>query len=51
MRIKWPNDIYAGDSIKIGGLIINSSYMDGKFSAVIGNLSSSFVKHTYLIVF
>eukprot|EP00795_Rhopilema_esculentum_P017500 gene17500-9118_t len=36
VRIKWPNDIYVGDSIKIGGLIVNSSYMDGKFSAVIG---------------
>ena len=36
MYIKWPNDIFIGDSIKIGGLIVNSSYSNGCFNAVVG---------------
>lgn len=27
LRIKWPNDIYAGGNIKIGGLIIETYVM------------------------
>ena len=34
--IKWPNDIYVGDKIKIGGLIVNSSFSNGVFNAIIG---------------
>ncbi|KOC60318.1 Biotin--protein ligase [Habropoda laboriosa] len=29
LRLKWPNDIYAGDNIKIGGIIINTHVMSG----------------------
>ena len=36
LRIKWPNDIYVGEDIKIGGLIVNSSFSNGSFNAVIG---------------
>lgn len=24
LHVKWPNDIYANSSVKIGGLIVNS---------------------------
>lgn len=24
LNVKWPNDIYANSSVKIGGLIVNS---------------------------
>ncbi|KAJ3067347.1 biotin holocarboxylase synthetase, partial [Rhizoclosmatium hyalinum] len=45
IRLKWPNDIYCytkdvetGTKVlkKIGGILVNSSYMDGLFNVVIG---------------
>ena len=36
MCLKWPNDIYFGDKVKIGGVIVTSSAMSGTLSAVIG---------------
>ncbi|XP_078375574.1 biotin--protein ligase-like [Oculina patagonica] len=34
--LKWPNDIYFGQKIKIGGVIVTSSATAGTLSAVIG---------------
>ena len=34
--LKWPNDIYFGRDVKIGGVIVTSSACNGRFSAVIG---------------
>lgn len=42
MRIKWPNDLYAGP-LKLGGILCHSSYRDGQFYVVMGvglNLSN-----------
>ncbi|XP_078618613.1 biotin--protein ligase-like [Branchiostoma floridae x Branchiostoma japonicum] len=42
--LKWPNDIYYGDSMKLGGVIVNSSIMGNSCSAFIGcgfNVSNS----------
>ncbi|XP_041354801.1 biotin--protein ligase-like [Gigantopelta aegis] len=36
LRIKWPNDIYYGQDIKLGGVIVNSSAMDNIIYTVIG---------------
>jgi biotin--protein ligase len=41
IRLKWPNDIYAvgeGESgrVKIGGILVNSSFGDGNCSITIG---------------
>jgi biotin---protein ligase len=39
VKLKWPNDIYAfiGDEKKkIGGILVNASFMDGKIDIVIG---------------
>ena len=36
MYLKWPNDIYFGQKIKIGGVIVTSSATSGMLSAVIG---------------
>jgi len=36
VRLKWPNDIYFGHKVKIGGVIVTSSAMGGILSAVIG---------------
>ena len=36
MCLKWPNDIYFGQKIKIGGVIVTSSATSGTLSAVIG---------------
>ncbi|XP_030850810.1 biotin--protein ligase isoform X2 [Strongylocentrotus purpuratus] len=44
LRLKWPNDIYYGSKQKLGGVIVNSSCLDGVFHAVIGvgvNVSNS----------
>lgn len=35
VRIKWPNDIYV-DAVKIGGMLCQSEYRDGKFSVTTG---------------
>lgn len=42
--LKWPNDIYFGDKVKIGGVIVTSSATSGTLCAVIGmgiNLANS----------
>lgn len=43
VRLKWPNDLYTvtGNSIdeekkKIGGVLVNTSFSDGKVDIVIG---------------
>src|SRR5437016_3086561 len=42
VRLKWPNDIYActdtrsGTYVKIGGILVNSSYSDGVYNLVVG---------------
>lgn len=39
VKLKWPNDLYAfiGDEKKkIGGILVNTSFMDGKVDIVIG---------------
>ncbi|XP_071492497.1 biotin--protein ligase-like [Diadema antillarum] len=44
LRLKWPNDIYYGNQQKLGGVIVNSSCLDGVFHAIIGvgvNVSNS----------
>ncbi|XP_033635393.1 biotin--protein ligase-like [Asterias rubens] len=44
LRVKWPNDIYYGDKMKLGGIIVNSSCLDKVFHAIIGcgfNVSNS----------
>lgn len=44
LRIKWPNDIYVGTSIKIGGLIVRTHINSSNYICNIGaglNLSNS----------
>ncbi|CAG8977908.1 hypothetical protein HYALB_00001786 [Hymenoscyphus albidus] len=44
VKLKWPNDIYAQDPtkpgkkeyIKIGGILVNSSYSSGSYDLVVG---------------
>ncbi|KAK2624720.1 hypothetical protein QTJ16_005913 [Diplocarpon rosae] len=44
VKLKWPNDIYAQDPtkpgrreyVKIGGILVNSSYSSGKYDLVVG---------------
>lgn len=37
LRLKWPNDIYYGDdNIKVGGILVSSSFEAGAFNLVIG---------------
>jgi biotin--protein ligase len=40
LRIKWPNDIYAGPSfgapVKVGGILCQSSFFQNKFDVCIG---------------
>lgn len=35
IRIKWPNDVYAG-GLKLGGILCHSSFRDGQFHVVMG---------------
>ncbi|KAH3728852.1 biotin--protein ligase-like [Dreissena polymorpha] len=36
LRLKWPNDIYYGAQMKLGGIIVKSTIMDGLIHATIG---------------
>lgn len=44
VKLKWPNDIYALDPtkpgkneyVKIGGILVNSSYSEGSYNLVVG---------------
>jgi hypothetical protein len=39
LRLKWPNDIYFGNQVKIGGVLVNSTVMGNKLHAVVGKES------------
>ncbi|XP_064607111.1 biotin--protein ligase-like [Liolophura sinensis] len=44
LRVKWPNDIYFGQSMKLGGVIVTSSVTNGVMHALVGcgfNVSNS----------
>ena len=44
LRIKWPNDVYTADGLKVGGILCQSTYMSGHFDVTIGiglNVSNS----------
>lgn len=45
LRLKWPNDIYVetqADGLKkVGGLLVNSTFVDNQFVLVIGNVFST----------
>uniref|UniRef100_A0A8C4R699 BPL/LPL catalytic domain-containing protein n=4 Tax=Eptatretus burgeri TaxID=7764 RepID=A0A8C4R699_EPTBU len=44
LKIKWPNDVYYGSTVKIGGVLVTTCLMDSTFHAVIGcgvNVSNS----------
>ncbi|KAI9746715.1 MAG: biotin holocarboxylase synthetase [Claussenomyces sp. TS43310] len=44
VKLKWPNDIYAedpakpgtGEYVKVGGILVNSSYSSGNYDLVVG---------------
>ena len=36
LRVKWPNDIYFGKTMKLGGVIVNSSITGDRIDANIG---------------
>jgi len=39
VRIKWPNDVYFGRQVKLGGIIVKSSVMSDVIHVNIGRLS------------
>ena len=44
IRLKWPNDVYFGNKIKIGGVIVTSSATDNMLSAVMGKCCCVYLK-------
>ncbi|XP_050832746.1 biotin--protein ligase [Serinus canaria] len=36
LRVKWPNDIYYSDLMKIGGVLVNSTLLETTFHILIG---------------
>ena len=39
VKLKWPNDLYVvfgEEKKKIGGILVNTSFLDGKVDIVIG---------------
>ncbi|KAM5179725.1 biotin--protein ligase isoform 1-T2 [Mantella aurantiaca] len=44
LKVKWPNDIYYGNMMKLGGVLVNSTLMGNTFHILIGcgfNVSNS----------
>lgn len=39
LRVKWPNDIYYSNLIKLGGILVTSTLMGSTFHLLIGNSS------------
>lgn len=48
MRVKWPNDIYYSDLMKIGGVLVNSTLMGETFYILIGKFSKPSLQHFYI---
>lgn len=44
LRVKWPNDIYYSNLIKLGGILVTSTLMGSTFHLLIGNRSLSRTK-------
>lgn len=44
LRVKWPNDIYYSNLIKLGGILVTSTLMGSTFHLLIGNSSLSHMK-------
>lgn len=38
LKLKWPNDIYYDRQMKLGGVIVKSTIMDGMVHATIGTV-------------
>ena len=47
LRVKWPNDIYVGKTVKLGGVIVNSSIAGSQIDANIGRYWDSTL-HIYV---
>ncbi|KAJ0062184.1 hypothetical protein NL108_017421, partial [Boleophthalmus pectinirostris] len=44
LRVKWPNDIYHGDGLKLGGVLVTSTVLGSTFHLLVGcgfNVSNS----------
>lgn len=39
LRVKWPNDIYYSNLMKIGGILVTSTLIGSTFHLLIGNNS------------
>lgn len=37
LRLKWPNDIYYSNLMKLGGVLVNSTITGQTFNLLIGN--------------
>lgn len=42
LRLKWPNDIYYGQEIKLGGVLVKSTIVDGIVHATVGKFIRDF---------
>lgn len=43
--MKWPNDIYYSDLMKLGGVLVNSTLMGETFYILIGKFLKPFLQH------
>ena len=48
LRLKWPNDIYYGREIKVGGVLVKSTIMDGIVHATVGKYGGVLVKSIFM---
>ena len=46
LRVKWPNDIYYGSTLKLGGVLLKSSLYNDQCTVLIGkHLSNTIIKY------
>lgn len=54
LRLKWPNDIYYSDKMKLGGVVARSSFVNGACDAIIGEFcvsSDIYIKKVCIVQF
>lgn len=47
--MKWPNDIYYSDLMKIGGVLVNSTLVGETFYILIGKFLTLFLQHFLIL--
>lgn len=49
LRVKWPNDIYYSDLMKLGGVLVTSTVIGSTFYLLIGRSLITGLMHSFMM--